>query len=230
MTFAVLPVLIPEIRAAYDAYFAAFVADPECRRLLEILFPDGFGSDEFRKAHTDGTRAWWNHSETQYTFKCVDTATSEIVGMTLCDIFVKPRSGEERKNPGIGWLQGEQKERCEKVLNPLWDTREKLWGGRQYIYVHAFAVDPKHQGRGAGAALVKALIALSDQSNLPIYLESSPPTEGLYAKLGFQRLKESVIHDAAVLGTDKDVEVPLMVKLPSKAGNVSFEEWAAANP
>jgi hypothetical protein len=53
--------------------------------------------------------------------------------MTLCDIFVKPRSGEERKNPGIGWLQGEQKERCEKVLNPLWDTREKLWGGRQYI-------------------------------------------------------------------------------------------------
>lgn len=132
MGFVTLPALIPDIPRVYDVYFAAFKADPMGAIMLDILFPDGI-TDEFRKAHTAGTLAWWHTSKVQYTWKCVDTEADEIIGMGLADIFLSERSEEERKNPGIGWLQGAAKERAEKVLNPLWEMREKLFGGRPYI-------------------------------------------------------------------------------------------------
>ncbi|GAB1312645.1 hypothetical protein MFIFM68171_02855 [Madurella fahalii] len=227
MQFAVLPALIPDIRAVYDVYFAAFTADPDGRRLLEILFPHGVTSDEFRDAHTKGTIAWWHSSDTQYTFKCVDPVTGDVIGMALCDVFVKSRGEDERKMPEIGWLEGEARAKAEKVLGKLWAARERIWGGRKYIYIHAFAVDPKHQGRGAGAALVQALIDLSDSTGLPIYLESSPGSYGLYKKMGFCRVPEDiakVVHEAEVLDTEKDVEVPLMIRLPTAVTNSSSGE------
>lgn len=83
--------------------------------------------------------------------------------------------------------------------------------------VHAFAVDPEYQGLGAGSALIQATIDLADSTSLPIYLESSPEAETVYAKKGFRRVPADiaqVVHEAAVLGTEIDVEVPLMVRLP----------------
>ncbi|KAK4163100.1 acyl-CoA N-acyltransferase [Cladorrhinum sp. PSN259] len=218
MPFLVLPALIPDIRAVYDVYFSAFTADPSGKRLLSILFPNtDFTSEDFRKAHTDGTLKWWHSSETQYTFKCVDAETGKVVGMTLCDVFVKPRTEGERQVPEVGWLTGQDKERAETVLMKLWRARERIWGGQSYIYIHAFAVDPEYQGRGAGSALIQATIDLGNSTNLPIYLESSPAAEPVYAKKGFRRIPADiaqVVHEAAVLGTDYDVEVPLMVRLP----------------
>ncbi|CCC05503.1 hypothetical protein SMACR_09349 [Sordaria macrospora] len=218
-SFAVLPALIPDIKPVYDAYFAAFTTDADGRKILEILFPGGYTSEEFRKAHTEGTVAWLHKAESQYTWKCVDIATGEIVGMALCDVFIKPRTKEERAYPGIPWLEGEQRERADNVLKPLCEAREKIMGNGSYIYVHAIAVDPKHQGRGAGAMIVKELINLSNDSNLPIYLESSASAEGLYKKMGFVRVPEEsarVVHSKSVLGTETDVEVPLMIKTPAK--------------
>ncbi len=132
MGFVVLPALIPDIRAVYEVYFAAFKADEDGRRILDILFPDGFTSEEFRAAHTAATLNWWHSSRTQHTFKCVDD-DGNVVGMALCDVFAKPQTEDERKNPGVGWLHGEQRERAERVLGPLWDARDRVWGGRRYI-------------------------------------------------------------------------------------------------
>ncbi|KAK3983961.1 acyl-CoA N-acyltransferase [Cladorrhinum sp. PSN332] len=238
MPFLVLPALIPDIRSVYDVYFSAFTADPSGSRLLSILFPNtSLTSEEFRKAHTEGTLNWWHTSETQYTFKCIDAESGKVVGMALCDVFVKPRTESERQVPEVGWLSGEEKERAETVLIKLWGARERIWGGRSYIYVHAFAVDPEYQGRGAGSALVQATIDLGNSINLPIYLESSPEAEAVYAKKGFRRIPANiaqVVHEAALLGTDHDVEVPLMVRLPQgvfakKIGDKTvgelWEEW-----
>lgn len=135
MAFLVLPALIPDIRVVYDTYFAAFAADADGRVLLDIIFPGGFTSPQFREAHTKGTLVWWHTSATQYTFKCVDAATGEVVGMALCDIFVQERGPEDqsRKLPEVGWLEGKQKQRAEKVLKELWQAREKVCGGRKYI-------------------------------------------------------------------------------------------------
>lgn len=62
------------------------------------------------------------------------------------------------------------------------------------------------------------LVDLSNRSGLPIYLESTASAVRLYSGMGFRMVPGDVarvVHDAAVLGTEKDVEVPLMVKLPA---------------
>ena len=89
---------------------------------------------------------------------------------------------------------------------------------------HVFGVAPEHQGRGAGGLLVQWAVDISEKIGLPFYLESSPTTVKLYEKMGFQRLKETVVHKAETLGTEKDTVVPLMVNMPSYAG-MTFEEW-----
>lgn len=133
MPLIVAPALIPDIPRIYDTYFASFENDAMGRIILDILFPAGHTSPEFRKAHSEATLAWWHTSKDQYTFKCMDTDTGEIIGMALGDIYFVERNEEERKNHGVPWLEGEQRRRAEEVLNPLWEAREKLFGGKPYI-------------------------------------------------------------------------------------------------
>lgn len=132
MSQVVLPALIPDIPRIYQIYFDAFRADKMGALMLRILFP-GTLDDEFRKAHAAGTLSYWHLSDCQYTLKVVDTATGAIVGMGLGDAYLRERTVPERANHGVPWLEGEQRERAEKVLNPLWEVRERLFGGRRYI-------------------------------------------------------------------------------------------------
>lgn len=90
---------------------------------------------------------------------------------------------------------------------------------------HVIGIDPRHQGRKAGALLVQWGLDLGERAGLPVYFESSPSTVGLYKKMGFELLDEKITHKAEVLGTEQDIEVPLMVKMPSLAGGMSFAEW-----
>ncbi|KAJ2899395.1 hypothetical protein MKZ38_003067 [Zalerion maritima] len=225
MPLVVLPALIPDIKSVYDVYFSAFEHENMGSIMLKILFPHGHTSPEFRKAHAEGTLAYWHHTDVQYTFKCVDTDTGEIIGMALGDVYIKERSEEERKNHGVPWLEGEERERAEKVLNPLWEVREKFFGGRPYIYCHVIGVSPAHQGRKAGALLIQWGLEVGEKAGLPVYFESSPSTVKLYERMGFETLPEKIVHKAETLGTPKDVEVPLMVKMPGLAGGMTFAEW-----
>ncbi|CAM1509032.1 Fc.00g027710.m01.CDS01 [Cosmosporella sp. VM-42] len=224
MVLVVIPALIPDIPKIYNIYFEAFKNEEMGRIMVDILFPQGI-DDEFKNAHAAATLAYWHTSESQFTFKCVDTESGEIVGMGLGDLYLKPRSEEERRNLGVPWLEGAQRERAEAVLNPLWEAREKLLGGQPHIYCHVIAVDPKHQGKKAGALLCQYGIEMSERIQVPLYFESSPSTLGLYQKVGFELLKENVVHKAGLLGYPTDVTVPLMVRMPSAAGGLTLEEW-----
>ncbi|KAI1916586.1 hypothetical protein LOZ65_005220 [Ophidiomyces ophidiicola] len=226
MSFVLLPALIPDIPKVYDAYFAAFKGDPMGEIMLNILFPGGI-TEEFRKAHTAGTLSYWHTSGVQYTVKCVDTDSGEIVGMALADVYLHERSESERQKPVVSWLQGEEKERAEKVLHPLWEIREKLWGARRHIYCHVIAIDPRHQGRKAGAAILRWARDMCDQLRLPLYFEASPSTYKMYEKMGFETINETVMHKAELLGTKEDIQVPLMVRMPACAGGQTFMEWRA---
>ncbi|KAI1959268.1 hypothetical protein LOZ58_004539 [Ophidiomyces ophidiicola] len=226
MSFVLLPALIPDIPKVYDAYFAAFKGDPMGEIMLNILFPGGI-TEEFRKAHTAGTLSYWHTSGVQYTVKCVDTDSGEIVGMALADVYLHERSESERQKPVVSWLQGEEKERAEKVLYPLWEIREKLWGARRHIYCHVIAIDPRHQGRKAGAAILRWARDMCDQLRLPLYFEASPSTYKMYEKMGFETINETVMHKAELLGTKEDIQVPLMVRMPACAGGQTFMEWRA---
>lgn len=43
--------------------------------------------------------------------------------------------------------------------------------------------------------------------------------------MGFEVLEEQIVHEAALLGTDEDIVVPLMVRMPSCAKGMKFKEW-----
>ena len=137
MVYVVLPALIPDIREIYDVYFAAFRNDLMGRLMLNVLFPGiSVEAEEFRKSHTEGAVAYLHKSTVQYSFKCVDTATGTIVGVALGDIYFKERTEEERKFEGVLWLHGKERERAEKVVRPLWEARERLFGGHPHICKH----------------------------------------------------------------------------------------------
>ena len=67
---------------------------------------------------------------------------------------------------------------------------------------------------------------MGEQTGLPVYFESSPSTVRLYEKMGFEVLpRHRIVHRVADLGSEDDIEVPLMVRMPSSAGGMTFDEW-----
>lgn len=131
--YSILPALIPDIEKTYDVYFSAFKGDEMGRIIVDVLFPHGTDDPEFRKTHAAGTLAWWNTCGYQYTYKCVDMETGEIVGMALGDVLIKGRTEEQRQYHSVPWLEGEQKERADAILKPLHDARERLFSDRPHV-------------------------------------------------------------------------------------------------
>jgi ribosomal protein S18 acetylase RimI-like enzyme len=137
--------------------------------------------------------------------------------MALCDVYITP---SDWKRGEIGWLQGEERERAEALVKPLWDARERLWLNERYIYCHVMAVHPDYQRKGIGEMLMKYEIGISQQTGLPIYIESSKEGIKLYEKMGSRRLKEKLVHKSEdsspekTNGAREDQELPLYVWLP----------------
>ncbi|KAK5076778.1 hypothetical protein LTS08_005949 [Lithohypha guttulata] len=219
MGFIVLPASIPDIRLVYDVYFAAF--DGEL--VTQILFPWDIHNEDFRKGHAAHTLDYWQKDKLQYTYKCVDTETDKIVGMSLWDYHWKERSDEERKLPAVDWLQGEQKDRAEEFIRAFWQRKEELIGGKRHVYCHVVAVHPQYQRRGIGALLTQPGIDVAQQLEVPLYLEATDNATKLYSKLGFEKLNPGVVLSPQVAATDQSIEAPIMVKMPT--GVHSFEQW-----
>lgn len=56
-------------------------------------------------------------------------------------------------------------------------------------YLPLIGIDPQHQGKGLGGALLDHALALADRDGVPAYLESSNPRNiDLYERHGFERL------------------------------------------
>lgn len=92
---------------------------------------------------------------------------------------------------------------------------------------HTVAVHPDYQGKGVGAQLMQWGINMAEQLNLPIYLESTVEGVPLYLKLGFQTLSEGIVFRPEITRANKEVKAPLMVKMPTAATDMTFEEWAS---
>lgn len=128
MGLACLPALIPDIRDVYGAYFEAFKGEA----IIDILFPNGV-DDAFRELHAQATSEYWKQSKVQYTVKCVDTETGEVVGMGLWDFYLQERAEAEIQDPGVTWLEGKEKERAEKVISPLWEKKRNIMGRSPHV-------------------------------------------------------------------------------------------------
>ncbi|KAK9772228.1 putative N-acetyltransferase domain-containing protein [Seiridium cardinale] len=220
MPFAVLPALIPEITPVYDVYFAAFKNE----KIMEYLYPGGVD----RQAHKHGTTLWLHHDQNGYTIKVVDSDTGAVVGMAQWEVFWRPGKDTLWKKPkGAEWLKGDKRTKAETVLIPNWNMREKLFGGRKHVYCVTMATHPDYQRKGIGRLLVQWGIDIAEQLGLPVYLESTEQGAPLYEAVGFEKLAhEKLVYKASETGQKEDIEVPLMVKMPSKANGLSYKAWA----
>ncbi|KAJ5482141.1 hypothetical protein N7475_000953 [Penicillium sp. IBT 31633x] len=224
MSFVVVPATLPDIRAIYDVWFAAFKG----QLIMDLIYPGTDLNDEaFRKVHADGTLEYWKGLSMEHTFQCIDTNTGQIAGMATWQIYWRERTSDERQKPWIGWLEGDQRVRAEAFLEQLWEKREKWIGPKRHVYCHTVAVHPDYQGKGVGAQLMQWGINMAEQLNLPIYLESTVEGVPLYLKLGFQTLSEGIVFRPEITRANKEVKAPLMVKMPTAATDMTFEEWAS---
>jgi GNAT superfamily N-acetyltransferase len=63
--------------------------------------------------------------------------------------------------------------------------------GEPHWHLAFIGVDPAHQGRGTGSALLRATLARVDEQHLSAYLESSNPANvPLYRRHGFEVIRE----------------------------------------
>jgi GNAT superfamily N-acetyltransferase len=93
----------------------------------------------------------------------------------------------------------------------------------------AVGVHPAYQRRGIGGRLMKWGIDTAESMQLPIYTEASVPGLPLYLRNGFERLTHvSLVHRAELIDKPDDVEIPLVVRMPSAAAaaGMGFQQWA----
>ncbi|MEM7409592.1 MAG: GNAT family N-acetyltransferase [Myxococcota bacterium] len=171
----VRPAAPTELRALSLVLSRAFREDPVHRWILPEEFDWSLLSAAFFASVTrDALR-----NESVYT-----TAGQEAVALWMPP-YPKPVSRRERVTTAAGWFLalgrrglplGEQLERLEEArpLEPHW-------------YLAVLGTDPRHQGRGHAAALLRERLAHCDEERLPAYLESSR-AENLpfYERFGFR--------------------------------------------
>jgi GNAT superfamily N-acetyltransferase len=67
-----------------------------------------------------------------------------------------------------------------------------------HFYLFALGVDPDHQGRGIGSALLEAVLARCDEQRAPAYLEASTRQSAkLYERHGFRATDELLMAEGA---------------------------------
>jgi ribosomal protein S18 acetylase RimI-like enzyme len=77
------------------------------------------------------------------------------------------------------------------VFGQVEQDRKMHMQGQNYLYLQIIGVAPQHQGLGLGGNLLATLFADSNQSGLPIYLETETEDNvQLYQHLGFSVLKK----------------------------------------
>jgi len=66
-----------------------------------------------------------------------------------------------------------------------------LADGLDCAYIADVAVDPDHQGRGLGRAIIRRLVEMAE-GHKKIILYANPGTEGFYEGLGFLRMRTAM--------------------------------------
>jgi ribosomal protein S18 acetylase RimI-like enzyme len=88
--------------------------------------------------------------------------------------------------------------KMQPALEPIERDRKEFMQDRSFIYLQIIGVATAYQGQGFGGKLINALVELSEESRLPIYLETETERNvRMYERYGFKLIKEitlPVIH------------------------------------
>ena len=153
-----------------------FEGVPDRERKLEAFFEipvrfcRTYGEAYATSSEMEGIAAW---------------VPGETADMTVWRLL---RSGA--MGPGLK-LGATFSKRIQPIFEPLEKDRRLHMQGRRYIYLQIIGVAPKHQGHGFGGKILRSLIAGSEKSGLPLYLETQTEKNvRMYEKLGFETVKK----------------------------------------
>ena len=115
-------------------------------------------------------------------------AAYEAAGFAGAALWVPPGKEDESADEAFRQILKEiaKPERVDEVSSVL-DEMQSYHPVEPCWYLPLIGVDPCHQGRGLGAALMKYALDKVDAEGLPAYLESSNPANiTLYQRHGFE--------------------------------------------
>lgn len=130
--------------------------------------------------------------------KCVDTSTGEMIAGARWR-YVKPKEegAKERtwEEVDAGLTIPEPFDESdpdlwEEVFGLMNQSKREILGTRPYYVLDTLVVKGEHERRGAGGMLVRWGCEKADEAGVEAYLEASPMGAPLYARHGFQRVKE----------------------------------------
>lgn len=130
--------------------------------------------------------------------KCVDTATGEMVAGARWR-HVKPQQ-EGAKERTWGEVDADltipepfeesDPEMYKDIFGLMNTNKREILGTRPYYVLDTLVVLQQHGRRGAGSMLVRWGCEKADEAGVEAYLEASPMAAPMYARHGFQPVKE----------------------------------------
>ncbi|KAI0007006.1 acyl-CoA N-acyltransferase [Xylariaceae sp. FL0662B] len=220
MPLVVLPAHLRDFTSMYWIYLYG----TKCLIRTDPLYRDGVN----RTTNETVVMTSWSGKPEGCTVKCVDTNIGEIVGMASWDLYWQPGEQTRWQKPQRVAQPGTIEKWAESAVIKLWNRREKLCGKRRHIYRDSLGVHPYYQHRGVSYTLMRWGLDVADKLELPTYVECSDHDEVSFnERMGFEVITdERVIYRSKDTGMKEDIEVTLIVKMPSKAQGMSFREWA----
>jgi GNAT superfamily N-acetyltransferase len=176
-----------EFRKSAITLVDAFQDDPVWNAIFKDVAPnqlEAFFESPIRYCHTygkvcapsrnlEGIMAW---------------VPGEYAEMTLWRMI---RSGAIWPGMKMGYQPSQL---LQQVFRTIDLDRKNHMGSRPYFYLNIIGVAQKHQGQGFGSLLLKSLIEISQQDQVPIYLETETEENvQLYQHFGFSVIKKATL-------------------------------------
>ncbi|KAH7122665.1 acyl-CoA N-acyltransferase [Dendryphion nanum] len=219
MSITVKEVMDSDLPRACEIEVAAYAGNS----VSPILFPGPFPPDSLEQRVKRLARER-NEDRTTSYIKAIDEKTGDIIGFASWHLYETPKiaaTAAASRRLTIG--PGANKEACEAFFGGMAQRRDLIMKGKAFVYLHMLHSDPKHQGRGAGSALMRWGLERADSHNLPTFLESSPDAHTFYKKHGFVDEEVFTFDMSPYGGGPQPHNTPLMVRAPSHQLNGSKE-------
>lgn len=197
-----------EIREIDRIRDAAYAQDA----LMELCFPNDSEIDTEDLLQRNLARIGTpRHLDT----KAVDS-DGRMVGAALWYWAEDPNT-ETPEGPWGGWPAGANLACLNAAFGPLrlWRVQHFRERRQPHIYLAMIIVDPQHQRRGIGTALLRHGLAEADRRGYPAFLEASPAGVGLYSKLGWKAKLQTDVNLKDYGGAEDHIESNVaMVRQP----------------
>lgn len=117
------------------------------------------------------------------------------------------------------------------LLTPAFARLHETHADFPHIYLVMIGTDPPHQGKGHGAALLRAVNCIADVAGVPVYLETGPANRSLYEHFGFAVVGETTICEKTDEGeVEGATPSPVAEGMNNQAAGATMSSWSPLCP